>query len=290
MIPAAHPRVPSSIERLENQWLGWLGFLETCLALEHDALPSDVVGQLPKYPIGAADAVGTVFETTVQLAVGALGKNGRLVIDSQLYFQRFCGPSASTTLNRGSWVGRDIHDFTHIERARTFSPVAVYRAIAADYTDERVAELENEAIALEIYRAFSLNRYPVSIKAGCAVLTLNAYSEKKYASHGFSYCYNSERELESALDALVGVLETRLDRPGYLPDAKSSLQPMFGFASKGIASRTRLPITPDVTVVFYSQKFEVLLKADVAGRLNAFLGQWLNLDQECAEAQVSCAP
>lgn len=275
------PAVPASILRLEAQWQGWLAFLSTSLTLQRDALPHDLVRGIPQYPIDAADAVEAVFRECCRLATVALVKDGRFSFDSEPYFDRFCNATVSTTIDRHSGR-RDIADMEHITRARTFSPVSVYLAIASDYSSERVSMLENQALARAIHDGFSLSRQNVTMRAGCAVITMPAYSSAWSGKAGISYHSDSEAGLISAVGAVVEALSTRLGRPGYLGGAQARLGSLLSYQGESVTSRLRLPVTPDITVVFYARKFEVLIRADAAAALNVFLGQWLTDEQRMA--------
>jgi hypothetical protein len=84
------------------------------------------------------------------------------------------------------------------------------------------------------------------------------------------------------LSPLIAILTHHLDRAGYLPGASEALRAAFSCGRDGIQSRSRLPLTPDVTLVFFAKKIEFLIAADVANRLNAFLGEWLPAIAEAA--------
>lgn len=274
--------VPPNIARLERQWLKWLDHFAQSVDLERDALPHSIVADLPAHPIKAADAVGPMFEATVALAAAALGAEG-LSIDEAPYLARFCGRTVSATFGSDRFAPRSIEDKNHIARARTFSPVAVYRAIAADYGPERVSVLKNETLARTIYAAFSMGHQPVLIRAGNAVLALKTWSEKTSYRPGIHYSWSFQSSLGHALEPLIEALTGPLGRPGYLPGAQAALQDVFSYATPGVESRSRLALTPDVTLVFYSKKIEVLIGRDVALQLNAYLGEWLQQKEEFAD-------
>ncbi|OJY94371.1 MAG: hypothetical protein BGP25_05115 [Lysobacterales bacterium 63-13] len=269
-VPAS---VPASIQRLESHWQLWLNRLESCIELDLSALPASIK-HVRQFPISAADAVEEVFSECCRLAADVLSNNGRLTIDTAPYLQRFCDSSVSTTIDR--YRGRrDIDDMAHISRARTFSPIAVYRAIAADYPAERVSAIEAAALAHAVFSGLSLRHQALVTRGQYTVLTKRVTSEKRRFGGGLTYDYGDGRGIIGAIDSLVSVLVQWLERPGYLEDARSILESAFTYSGPGIESRARLPITPDVAVVFYAKKVEILIQTNVAAGLNRFLSEWL---------------
>lgn len=275
---SADQPVPESIRLLEGQWFAWLDFLEVRLSQDFERLPFSTMGRERPFPINAADAVRSMFAETVRIASVDLSCVEGFTLDADHYFDRFCGPDVSTTASADRNHDRDIDDMQHIARARTFSPVAVYRAIAADHTLSRVEELVKQALAQSLHVAFRLDSAPVVMRAGHAVLSMSAWTDNnRYGKGGFVYSCSTEQSLSSRLRPLVLLLTDYLDRPGYLPGTPEALQLAFrgSSVSGGFESRQSLSLTPDVAVVFYKAKIEILIKADVAGRMNAFLGEWL---------------
>jgi hypothetical protein len=278
--------IPVDIQRMETQWIAWLNYVAAGLAIEDDALPFHVHARRPPRPIDAAVKVAEMFEAAIKrVAVNLFGRpEARL--DPAPYFQQFCAAASEIAGTApGSHLEYDAFSPTHISRARMFSPIALYHAIVADHFGGHLDRVNKADLARSVSALFGKNE-AIQTRSGCAVLTVGALSKRH--SYDTAFYYTSD-PLRDHLPALVSILTDHLSRPGYLPDAEAARKALFQYHTSRVETRQRLVLTPDLTLVFYQRKIELLIPLDVAHRLNAFLSEWM---PETAQARPSrsCAP
>ena len=253
--------IPQDIQRLESQWLAWLSYLSTGLALEDDMLPFSVHGRPTPKAINATEHLRLVFDATVRHTAAHVFGRPNATIESAGYYDRFCVPVSA---------GGDRNDPTHVARARRFSPIELYSAIVTDHLGEHLGRADKADLARSVSSLIDEDE-AIETRSGCAVLTVAALSRRH--SYGGAFYYESD-PLRDALPALVSILTDHLSRPGYLPDAEAALEALFQYHNSRVESRQRLVLTPDLTLIFYQRKIELLIPLEVARRLNSFLSEW----------------
>lgn len=271
-IPSATPAntsVPASIQALARRWMAWLSILEIGVTHEVGELPYDIRGNGSLFAVNAAEAIPHMLTETVRLSELELGFQREAGVDREHYFERFCSSPDVLDWHRHA---RHIDDLGHIVRARRFDPIAVFEAIKADQTPEAIAAQNATALAESAFSLLGLGRQTMKFRAGRATLNFRAFSEPSF-SGGRAYGCTTAGALEKTITALCDVL-TSQGRPGYLDTANARAR-SFALQSRTFKPRGRLMVTPDVELVFYSEKIEILLSAEAAAALNCFLGQWL---------------
>lgn len=254
--------VPDRILKIETQWRAWLEAFVATLTLVQDALPTKLRGLFRSTPEEAARHAQSLFDHVVIVAAECLSITGALTVSAEPYFKRFAYEGYSPP----SHIAGD-----PIAWARAFSPVDIYRAIAADYPAEKVRAIESAFLANTVLRRFDLGgNTPMVERAGRIVLSLSAdATNRSDGTFGYS-CFWAERlhdEVRSLMRILVGLLGD-----GELDELRLPLS--SALLCDGHVSRERITLTEHVGLILYKNKVEVLLTPQAGAALNRFLSEW----------------
>lgn len=258
-----HTATPESIRLLDAQWNQWLDLLAQTVAFDGSALPDTLRRTFPDRADAVVRAIHDVAAHAINAIATSLSITGALKIPISAITPHF---------DFGGFNYSNAGEDHAIERARAFSPVALYHALSKDFPPERVRMRESTELANAIYRAFNLSSNTAMVRRSNAIVLTLPASSVGSDKGGFVYgSYCCERRYADIL-APVRVLIGLLGLPGDLPQATALLS--HTILKDRHHSRDRIVLSPDVALVLYKNKIEVLLSERGAAQLNAFLGEW----------------
>ena len=209
-----------------------------------------------------------IFDRLVHYATEAFAPPGaRLNIDSDKLHGKFIDKI----------TGRDrdepYRDFMKKELAgwHRFDPAAVWAALEKAYGGNKGVELGYQQIAKELANFFEIKPgQAVETKAGCIVLNVRVYSEKRYNGvHGLGY--GSQGEVQKGLRHLAAVAD-------WTDDTESAVC-LRRYAErlgndKTLASRERIDISENIEVVTFQSRFEFRFVPEFAQKLQEFISTY----------------